>query len=383
MRTQLYDEHLRLGAKMTEFAGWEMPLQYAGIAHEVEVVRTKVGLFDISHMGEFVISGPNALDLVQYVTTNDASALEVGKAQYTLMCDENGGVIDDLIVYRTGEEDYLLVVNASNVETDYEWIAAHNTFGCDLLNISDAALVAVQGPLAELLLEPLAEFDATALGRFHIAITEVAGVECFVARTGYTGEDGFEVLCTASEANALWNALLESGKPLGAEPIGLGARDVLRLEAAYSLHGHELTRETSPVAARLMWVVEPAKGDFIGRDAILRAKETGEKRTLVGIEAIDRCIPRHGCDVVTLNSIQGPSGMLNQVQHDAQVAHDAVVGTVTSGTFSPTLGKGIALAYIDKECSAVGTEVDVVMGARTCACRVVPTPFYRRQEVNK
>ena len=357
MRTPLYDEHIKLGAKMTEFAGWEMPLQYAGIAHEVEVVRTKVGLFDISHMGEFAISGPNALALVQHVTTNDASTLEVGAAQYSLLCNENGGVIDDLIVYRTGFEEYLLVVNASDFEADSEWIDSRNEFGCELNDISDAALIAVQGPLAELLLEPLAEFEVTALGRFHIAITKVAGVECFVARTGYTGEDGFEIMCEAPYATALWGALMDAGKELGAEPIGLGARDVLRLEAAYALHGHELTRETTPVAARLMWVVKPDKGDFIGRDAILQAKEKGEKRTLAGIEAIDRCIPRHGCDVVK---------------------DGAVVGSVTSGTFSPTLNKAIALAYINNEYAAIGTEVSVVTGGRTCACRVVPTPFYKR-----
>jgi aminomethyltransferase len=219
------------------------------------------------------------------------------------------------------------------------------------------SLIAVQGPLAGRLIAPLAEFDAESLGRFHVAITRVAGVACFVARTGYTGEDGFEILCAASDAPALWSALMDAGKAFGVEPIGLGARDVLRLEAAYPLHGHEITPETTPVAARLMWVVKPDKGDFIGRDAILRAKEKGEKRVLAGIEAIDRCIPRHACDVVK---------------------DGAVVGVITSGTFSPTLNKAIALAYINRECTKIGTEVSVVTGGRTCACRVVPTPFYKR-----
>jgi len=361
-----------MGAKMTEFAGWEMPLQYAGIAHEVSIVRAKVGLSDISHMGELVISGPNALALVGHVTTNDASALAVGAAQYSLMCDKSGGVIDDLIVYRTGSEEYLLVVNASNVETDFEWIASHNAFGAKLEDISaDTALIAVQGPLSAELLEPLSEFDTATLGRFHIRRALVAGIQCRAARTGYTGEDGFEILCAASDAVDLWRSLLVTGRPLGAEPIGLGARDVLRLESAYSLYGHELTRETTPVAARLMWAVKPTKGDFVGRDAILQAREKGEKRVLAGIEAIDRCIPRHGCSIVTLNLIQGPPEMLNQVQHD-------VVGVVTSGTFSPTLSKAIGLAYIDRECAAIGTELSVVTGGRICACRVVPTPFYRR-----
>lgn len=358
MRTPLYEEHVRLGAKMTEFAGWEMPLQYAGIAHEVEVVRTKVGLFDICHMGEFLISGPNALDLIQNVTTNDASALEVAKAQYGLLCNERGGVIDDLIVYRTAEQEYLLVVNASNEPADFEWITSHNTFGAKLENQSpDTGLIAVQGPNAEGLVQGLADFDVKGLERFHITQGKVAGIDCRIARTGYTGEDGFEILCSVTDVTHLWTALLDAGKDLGVEPIGLGARDVLRLEAAYPLHGHELTHETTPVAARLMWVVKPEKGDFIGRDAILQAKGAGEKRTLAGIEAIDRCIPRHGCDVMN----QG-----------------AVVGSITSGTFSPTLGKAIALAYIDKASAAVGTEVEVATGGRTCACRVVPTPFYKR-----
>lgn len=358
MRTPLYDEHVKLGAKMTEFAGWEMPLQYAGIAHEVEVVRTKVGLFDICHMGEFVVFGRKALDLVQHVTTNDASALEVGAAQYSLLCDENGGVLDDLIVYRVGEEEYLLIVNASNEQSDFDWIASHNPFGAGLGNMSAmTSLIAVQGPGAVGLVQGLADFSVDGLDRYHIGSGEVAGVKCRVARTGYTGEDGVEILCPMSSALALWTALLDAGKDLGAEPIGLGARDVLRLEAAMPLYGHELTRKTTPVAARLMWVVKPDKGDFIGRDAILRAKEAGEPRTLRGIEAIDRCIPRHGSD------------LMNNGQ---------AVGSITSGTFSPTLGKAVALAYVDNEFSAVGTELELAAGTRTCRCKVVPTPFYKR-----
>jgi len=366
MKTPLYDEHVRLGAKMTEFAGWEMPLQYAGIAHEVQAVRTRVGLFDISHMGEFVIAGPGALDLVQYVTTNDARKLVIGAAQYSLLCNENGGVIDDLIVYRTGFEEYLLVVNAANTPTDFEWINSRNSFGASVADISSMSLIALQGPEAERVIAPLTEFDAKSLARFHIAVTRVAGVGCFVARTGYTGEDGFEILCPAQDAVKLWNDLLEAGKPIGAEPIGLGARDVLRLEAAYPLHGHELTPQITPAAAKLMWAVKLGKECFIGRDAILQAKETGEKRVLAGIESVDRCIPRHGCDV------------LKRVQDDAGVRRDKVVGVVTSGTFSPTLNKAIALAYIDRELADIGTTIDVVAGGRTCACRVVPTPFYKR-----
>ncbi len=359
MKTPLYDEHVKLGAKMTEFAGWEMPLQYAGIAHEVEVVRTKVGLFDISHMGQIAVSGPKALQLVQYVTTNDASALEVGAAQYSLLCDENGCAIDDLIVYRIGEDAYKLVVNAGNKSGDYEWIRTHNDFGAEVVHRpSEDALIAVQGPQAERVVQSLTKFDLKTLKRFHITdIVDVADCECEIMRTGYTGEDGFEISPYAVDLPELWNALLEAGKEFGVEPIGLGARDVLRLEAAMPLYGHELSRKTTPVAARLMWVVRPAKGDFIGRDAILRAKEAGEPRTLRGIEAIDRCIPRHGSDLMN---------------------GGAAVGSITSGTFSPTLGKAIALAYIDNEFSAVGTELEVMAGSRTCRCKVVPTPFYKR-----
>ena len=343
---------------MIDFAGWEMPLQYAGIAHEVGVVRDKVGLFDVSHMGEFVVSGPNALSLIQYVTTNDAERLAVGQAQYALMCDENGGPIDDLIVYRTGSEEYLLVVNASNEREDFQWLLVHNTFGAEIENQSArTALIAVQGPMAERVVEDLSQFYVKSLRRFQIARSRVAGIDCRIARTGYTGEDGFEISCATGDAVDLWRALMEAGQPFGIEPAGLGARDVLRLEAAYPLYGHELTRDITPVAARLMWVVKPEKGEFIGRDAIVRADEAAPKRILAGVEALERCIPRHESDVL--------------VDED-------VVGKVTSGTFSPTLGRGIALAYIDVEHAAAGTELRIDTGGRVCACRVVPTPFYKR-----
>jgi aminomethyltransferase len=358
MRTPLYDEHVKLGAKMTEFAGWEMPLQYAGIAHEVQVVRTKVGLFDISHMGEFVVVGPGALDLVQYVTTNDARKLTIGAAQYSLLCNKSGGIIDDLIVYRTGFEEYLLIVNAANTKTDFEWISSRNAFGATLADISDnTALIAVQGPNAAAMMGGMQPAGFPDLGRFHITSGRIGPFECHIARTGYTGEDGFEIACVAKDAAELWQHLKTVAVLYGGEAAGLGARDVLRLEAAYPLHGHEITPETTPVAAKLMRAVKSDKAEFIGRDAILRAKEKGEKRVLAGIEAVDRCIPRHGSEVTK---------------------DGAVVGVVTSGTFSPTLGKAIALAYIDRQCADIGTEVSVVTGGRTCACRVVQTPFYKR-----
>lgn len=357
MKTPLYDQHVKLGAKMTEFAGWTMPVQYKGIAHEVEVVRKKVGLFDICHMGEFIVSGEYALSLIQYVTTNDVSKLTIGHAQYSLLCNPEGGVIDDLIVYRTGQQEYLLIVNASNVKNDFDWIKSHNSFAASLTDKSDdTALIAVQGPLAEQLLNSIAGADLKSLKRFNITDSKISGIRCKIARTGYTGEDGFEILCAMSDVEKLWLSLLENGEPLGVEPIGLGARDVLRVEPAYSLYGNELSMETSPVAARLMWVVKPDKGDFIGKSAILDAKKTGTKTILIGIEAIDRCIPRHGCDIIV-------DGLK--------------VGSITSGTFSPTLGKSIALGYIDRKFSKVGTIVNILTSGRTCACKVVPTPFYK------
>lgn len=343
---------------MIDFAGWEMPLQYAGIAHEVAAVRTKAGLFDVSHMGEFAVSGPNALPLLQYVTTNDVERLAVGQAQYTLMCDENGGPIDDLIVYRTGAEEYLLVVNASNERADFQWLLLHNTFGANIENQSPkTSLIALQGPLAQRVIEDLSQFYVKSLGRFHIVPTRVADISCRIARTGYTGEDGFEILCANADAARLWQSLMEAGRSLGLEPIGLGARDVLRLEAAYPLYGNELTRELTPVAARLMWVVKLDKGEFIGRDAILRARDSGPERILVGLETLERSIPRHGAAVL---------------------AGDEAVGEVTSGTFSPTLGRGIALAYVDVAHAAVDTQLQIESGGRACACKVVPTPFYKR-----
>lgn len=358
MRTPLYDEHLKLGAKMTEFAGWDMPLQYAGIAAEVKAVRGDAGIFDLSHMGEFVISGPKALDLVQLVTTNDASILQPGQAQYALMCDENGGVIDDLIVYCLEQEKYLLIVNASNIPTDFEWVSRHNSFGARLENISDkTALIALQGPMSQEILQPLVNIDLSDLLRFNIIKGNTAGVECWVARTGYTGEDGFELLCASDDAVKLWSALLSAGKPFGMQPIGLGARDVLRLEPAYPLYGSELSLKTSPVSARSMWVVKLGKGKFIGREAILKAKEEGTARVLVGLEAVDRCIPRHGSEL--------------------KVGDDSV-GEITSGTFSPTLNKGIAMAYVNREYAEAGNELVVIMGSRACRCRVVRLPFYKR-----
>jgi len=361
MRTALHDEHVRLGAKMTEFAGWQMPLYYAGIVREVEAVRSKAGIFDLSHMGEFIVSGPNALDLIQLVTTNDASHLEIGDAQYTLMCNDDGGVIDDLIVYRLDSYLYMLVVNASNMATDCDWIQQHNLMSADLWNRSaETGLVAIQGPAALDLLQGVTGTDLDSIRRFTIEDGRVGDVEAWIARTGYTGEDGFEVYCSDSDSLAVWHAVMKRAQEFGAEPAGLAARDVLRTEAGYPLYGNELTAATTPVEARLMWAVKPEKGEFIGRDAILEAKEQGPARLLTGLTSVDRCIPRH---------------------EQAVMANGSTVGVVTSGTFSPTLGKGIAMAYVEPSYAGEGTELDVQIRDKPCPFCAVRLPFYRSKSL--
>lgn len=334
-----------------------MPLYYSGIAREVQAVRSSAGVFDLSHMGELIVHGPKALDLLQFLTTNDVSVLEVGQAQYTLMCDENGGILDDLIVYRLESDVYMVVVNAVNTQSDFTWVQRHGRPDAECEDRSvETGLVAVQGPASSDLLRPVVDFDPGALPRFGVRRGRVGDIECWIARTGYTGEDGFEIFCSASDCPKLWTLALEAGRPFGAEPTGLGARDVLRLEAGYPLYGHELTRTTTPVDARLLWVVKFAKPDFLGRKAISQAKREGPKQVLVGLEAVERCVPRHGYDVTI---------------------GQARIGHITSGTFSPTIGKGIAMAYLEPSHAKEGAGVNVQIRGKPCACNVVPTPFYR------
>lgn len=357
-KTPLHQEHLNLGARMTDFAGWDMPLSYAGIVEEVATVRTRAGIFDLSHMGEIFVSGPAALGFIQQVTTNDASQLKVGAAQYTLFCNESGGVVDDLVVYRTGDEEYLLVVNASNTEKDYNWMQKFNSHNATLRNASqETALIAIQGPESLTMLQPLVDgVELQTMPRFHIARCKVSGMECLVATTGYTGEAGAEILCKNADAVSIWNAVMEAGKSVDAKPVGLGARDVLRLEAGYPLYGHELDDSTTPVEAKLMWVVKPEKGNFTGREKILKNKEEGPSRILIGLAAEERCIPRQGCKLV-----------------DGQKE----IGVVTSGTFSPTIKKGIALAYIHPEYRAANTPVGIQIRDKICKFKVVKTPFVK------
>lgn len=356
-RTPLYDVY-KDEAKLVPFAGWEMPVQFSGIKAEHEAVRTRAGLFDVSHMGEVEISGPDALALVQKLTTNDASKLQVGQAQYSLMCYPDGGTVDDLLVYRK-EDSFLLVINAANIDKDLEWIEKHTEGEVVVRDISrETAQLALQGPLAEQILQKLTRTDLSSIGffRFHHDV-DLNGAVALVSRSGYTGEDGFEIYLSPDHAPALWNKILEAGAEEGVVPCGLGARDTLRLEARLPLYGHELSASISPLEAGLGFAVKLDKGDFIGRDALLKQKKEGVSRKLVGLEMIGRGIAR---------------------AHYPVYVGEEEVGEVTSGTQSPTLGKNVALALIDTRHSETGNRVDVDVRGKRVEAAIVPTPFYKR-----
>lgn len=358
-RTSLHTRHAALGARLVEFGGWEMPVQYAGIVEEHRAVRTAAGLFDVSHMGEVEIEGRGALASVQRLITNDAARLAAGGGFYTPMCLPTGGIVDDLTVFRTGEQRYLLIVNASTASKDFAWIAEH-THDAQPRNRSDEwGLLALQGPRAAVILRGLARPDPTALSSFHILTgAEVAGVGgCFISRTGYTGEDGFEIGCPWGDAPRVWDALLEAGRLQGVTPAGLGARDTLRLEAAYMLYGNDIDETTTPFEAPLGWTVKLEKGEFIGRDVLMRQKAEGTARKLVGFEVTERAVPRHG---YALRADGGPAG------------------AVTSGTFGPWVGKGIGMGYVAPEYAKLGTRLGVEIRGKTVGAVVVKLPFYRR-----
>jgi aminomethyltransferase len=354
-RTPLYDAHVKAGARMVEFGGWNMPVQYAGIIEEHRRVRSAVGLFDVSHMGEFEVKGPGALRALQGITTNDVSALEIGQVQYSLLCYPEGGVVDDLTVYRLAPDHFMVTVNASNIDKDWAWATSHGT-GADWKNLSaETGLIAVQGPRAEDLVAKLADTDVRAIGYYRFARGHVAGVSTLISRTGYTGEDGFELYVPWNQTERVWTALMDAGKAYDVGPIGLGARDTLRLEMRYALYGNDIDQTTNPLEAGLGWVVKPAKGDFIGKPAIERVRAEGPRRKLVGIEMADRSVARHGYPVV--------SGGRR-------------VGEVTSGTFGPSVEKSIAMAYVETPLSAVGTELDIEIRGQARRARVVKTPFH-------
>jgi aminomethyltransferase len=358
-RTPLYDLHRELGAKMVDFGGWEMPVQYSGILEEHRAVRERVGLFDVSHMGEFDVTGPDALACLQRLTPNDVARLADGRIQYSAFLTERGTFVDDLLVYRKAASAYLLVVNAGNTPKDFAWATERGTGDARIVDRSaDTALVAVQGPKAAVLLARLAAPDPSDLPYYGFRETAVCGAPALVSRTGYTGEDGFEVYCRPDDAARLFQALLEEGRPMGALPCGLGARDTLRLEAKMALYGNDIDDTVTAFEADLGWIVKLGKGDFIGRDALVAQKQAGVPRKLVGFEMVDRGIARHGYPAKTA---AGP-------------------GLVTSGTHSPTLGKPIGLALLPSAATAVGTEFRVEIRGREAAARVVATPFYRRSE---
>ncbi len=358
LRTPLHAAHLRLGARMVEFAGWDMPVQYAGLIEEHEAVRGAVGLFDVSHMGEVVFRGPRALAALQAIFTNDLSKVADGQAQYGCLCREDGGIVDDVVIYRRSAEDLLVCVNAANRQKDFEWLKAHAN-GADVRNESDDwAQVALQGPKALAVLRKLTGADLDAIKTYRHAPGSVAGITCLIARTGYTGEDGFELFCPAAQAEKLWDALMAAGKPEGIQPAGLGCRDTLRLEMAYRLYGSDMDDDATPLEAGLAWVVKFDKGDFIGRAALQKQKEQGLARKLVGFQLTEPGIARHGHPVV----------------HEGQT-----VGVVTSGTRSPTLKTSIGLAYVPPALAAEGSALAVEIRGKPVAAVVVKTPFLSRK----
>jgi glycine cleavage system T protein (aminomethyltransferase) len=353
-RTPLRDVHVKAGAKMVPFGGWDMPVQYAGIIEEHRCVRSAVGLFDISHMGEFEVRGAGALDAVQALITNDAATLAIGQVQYSVLCYPEGGIVDDLTLYRLGDQHYMLTVNASNIDKDWAWVTGHGK-GADWKNVSaETGLLAVQGPRAEALVQRLADRDVTRVLYYHFASAAVASVPCRVSRTGYTGEDGFELYAPAAQLETLWHALMDAGKRDGIQPIGLGARDTLRLEMKFALYGNDIDQTTNPLEAGLGWVVKPAKGEFIGRTAIEAMRAAGVPRKLVGFEMAERAVARHGYRL-----LEG----------------GAEVGVVTSGSFSPSLERCIGMGYVRADLAAVGTEIDVDIRGRSHRARVAKTPF--------
>lgn len=358
-RTALYSAHVKHGARLVPFAGFEMPVQYAtGITAEHRAVRERAGMFDVSHMGEFRVQGSSAEEFVNFVTTNDVTHLEVGQAQYTVMCNRDGGIIDDLLVYKFADR-FQLVVNAANIDKDFEWLrgcADDWGSGVDLADDSDSiALIALQGPESEAILAMIADRPLSDLEYYKFFEGSVASVPCVVSRTGYTGEDGFELYCQAGHATSLWQALMEAGSDRGLLPAGLGARDSLRLEMGYALYGNDIDETTSPLEARLGWTVKLEKGDFIGRDSLLSQKESGVQRKLCGFMLLERGFPRPGYPVI---------------------CDGREVDKVRSGTVAPTLGEGIGTAYLPSTHSEPDTEIAIAIRGAEVPGRVCRMPFY-------
>lgn len=356
--TVLSEQHIALGAKMVPFAGFNMPVQYSGINDEHETVRNGVGVFDVSHMGEFILKGENALDLIQRISSNDASKLLDGKVQYAYIPNENGGIVDDFLIYRIDATTYFLVVNASNIEKDWNWISKHNTNNVEMIDISNkTSLFAVQGPKAAEALQSLTDIELASMGYYTFEKGTFAGVEnVLVSATGYTGAGGFEVYVANEDAKKVWDAIFEAGSSYGIKPIGLGARDTLRLEMGFCLYGNDIDDNTSPFEAGLGWVTKFNK-DFINSENLKAEKEKGLSKKLVGFEMIDRGIPRHGYDIVN--------------------AEGTKIGRVTSGTQSPTLKKSIGLGYVDLDYSKDGTEIFISIRNNAVKAVVKKPPFVK------
>jgi aminomethyltransferase len=357
-RTPLYDAHQAAGGKLVEFAGWEMPVQYSGVLQEHRAVRTAAGLFDVSHMGEFRVAGDGAESFLQAVTPNDVAKLQPGRIHYSGLLTEQGTYVDDLLVYRLTEDEFLLVVNAANAAKDLEWLQRHKGAGVTLEDVSsDYGLIALQGPRAEAILAGLTSMDLTAIRYYAFEQGEVNGRAAIISRTGYTGEDGFELYLAPEDAAAVWDRLLEVGGPEGLVPAGLGARDTLRMEAAMALYGHEIDDTITPLEAGLQWVVKLEAGDFIGRQALVAMKEEGLPRKLVGFNVEGRGIARQGHKVL----VDGEE-----------------VGFVTSGTFSPTLEKALGMAYVPVSMATAGTPLSLNVRGKLIPAVVVDLPFYKR-----
>ena len=356
--TALSTTHEALGAKMVPFAGYNMPVSYEGVSAEHQTVREAVGVFDVSHMGEFLITGPKALDLIQKVTSNDASKLTDGKAQYSCFPNDTGGIVDDLIVYRLGQEKWLLVVNASNIQKDWDWISSHNTMGAEMKDLSeDYSLLAIQGPKAVEAMQSLSTVDLSEIAFYNFVVGDFAGIEhAIISATGYTGSGGFEIYCKNSEVKQVWDKVLEAGEAYGIKPIGLAARDTLRLEMGYCLYGNDITDETSPIEAGLGWITKFTK-DFINCEELQKEKERTPERKLVAFELNERGIPRQGYDIVDSSG--------------------KAIGEVTSGTMSPSLNKGIGMGYVPKVFSKVGTPLLIQIRKNAVPATVIKLPFYK------
>lgn len=359
----LNDVHDSLGAKMMPFAGYRMPVRYSSDIEEHKTVREAVGVFDVSHMGEFLVKGPKALDLIQQVTSNDASKLIPGKVQYSCLPNESGGIVDDLLVYKLKTDEYLLVVNASNIDKDWSWIQSKNSIGADLENISDQiALLAVQGPKAIETLQKLTNVNLPSMEYYSFVVGELAGIkDVIISATGYTGAGGFELYVSNENAKKLWEKVFEAGKEFGIKPIGLGARDTLRLEMGFALYGNDIDDSTSPLEANLGWITKFNK-EFTNSKALKGQKEAGVGKKLVGFEMIERGIPRSHYEIVN--------------------ASGEVIGQVTSGTQSPTLGIGIGMGYVEKEYCDVDSEIFIRIRNKDLKAKVVKMPFVKPKKIN-